>query len=440
MNIKVSKFGGSSLADANQFRKVAQIIKSDPTRKYIIASAPGKRSSEDIKTTDMLYKCFDLAQNNESIDEEFANIEYRFTNIIEDLGIGISLKEDLENIKGSIAHYVGRDYLISRGEYLNSKILAYYLGYDFIDAEKVIFFHEDGTFDAHTTHKILASVLKNHENAVLPGFYGSMPNGTIRTFSRGGSDITGSIVARAAGADVYENWTDVSGLLMADPRIVKDPKVIKTISYSELRELSYMGASVMHEDAIFPVKESGIAISIRNTDSPDEHGTMIVPFTDVNRDNGLITGIAGKKGFSRITVEKDMMNQEVGFGKRVLEILERYNVSFEHLPTGIDTLSVIVNTDSILEVKDNINIDIYRAVRADNVKFDHNLAMIAIVGRDLINAKGAQMRLFTALYNADINVKMMDQGSSDLNLIIGVDEEDYADAVRAIYDEFISEN
>lgn len=437
MEVKVVKFGGSSLADGNQFKKVAQIIKGEPQRRYIVASAPGKRFDHDIKVTDMLYTCFSLAKDNKNIDEAFKQVEDRFNGIIEELNIDFSLEEEFENIKDSILHNVGSDYITSRGEYLNSMILAKYLGYSFIDAEKVIFFHEDGSFDDHTTNKVLSSILKNHDYAIIPGFYGSMPNGTIKTFSRGGSDITGSIVARAIGASLYENWTDVSGMLMADPRIVENPKVIDIISYKELRELSYMGATVMHEDAIFPVRESGIPINIKNTNAPEDKGTLIVPSTEKTEDGRMITGVAGRQGFSSITVEKDMMNQELGFGRRVLEILERYGVPFEHLPTAIDTMSVIVSTAAIMDKLDSISTDIYRAVRADSVRFDHGLAMIAIVGKSLINTKGTAMRLFSAIYNADINVSMMDLGSSEMNVIIGVDEEDYTNAIRAIYAEFV---
>lgn len=437
MEVKVLKFGGSSLSDGNQFKKVAQIIKSEPERRYIVASAPGKRFPDDVKVTDMLYACYNLAKDNKNIDEAFQGIEDRFNGIIEDLNIDFSLEEEFENIKNSILHNVGSDYITSRGEYLNSMILAKYLNYDFIDAEKVIFFHEDGSFDAHTTNKVLSSILKNRDYAVIPGFYGSMPNGTIKTFSRGGSDITGSIVARAIGASLYENWTDVSGMLMADPRIVEKPKVIDIISYKELRELSYMGATVMHEDAIFPVRESGIPINIKNTNAPEDKGTLIVPSTEKAENGRMITGVAGRQGFSSITVEKDMMNQELGFGRRVLEILERYGVPFEHLPTAIDTMSVIVSTAAIMDKLDSISTDIYMAVKADNVRFDHGLAMIAIVGKSLINTKGTAMRLFSAIYKSDINVSMMDLGSSEMNVIIGVDEEDYANAIRSIYAEFV---
>ena len=277
MSLKVLKFGGSSLADAEHFRSVAEIVKSDPSRRYVVASAPGKRMSGDSKVTDLLYKCYALACDDEDITEVFDEIKARYNSIIEDLGIELDLTEAYEKIRFSMLHNSGRDYVASRGEYLNAMILAKYLGFDFIDAKKVVFFNEDGTFNAERTNDVMRDALSTREYAVIPGFYGSMPNGTIKTFSRGGSDITGSIVARAASATLYENWTDVSGFLMADPRIIDDPKPIKTITYKELRELSYMGATVLHEDAIFPVRYSKIPINIRNTNSPEDKGTFIVP-------------------------------------------------------------------------------------------------------------------------------------------------------------------
>ena len=317
--VKVLKFGGSSLADAEQFKKVAAIIKAQPERRYVVASAPGKRFSEDIKVTDMLYDCYKLVKQNKPIDDAFKLIEDRYNGIIKDLGIHLWLQPEFDRIKNAIVHHAGRDYIASRGEYLNSIVLANYIGYDFIDAEDGIFFKENGTLDTEKTNDELSAILEKHERAVIPGFYGVMPNGTIKTFSRGGSDITGSIVARAIKADIYENWTDVSGMLMADPRCVENPAVIPVITYSELRELSYMGATVMHEDAIFPVREMGIPINIRNTNAPEDSGTMIVSAVESNKVDTVITGIAGKKGFSVIAIEKDMMNSEVGFGRNVLD-------------------------------------------------------------------------------------------------------------------------
>ncbi len=434
--LKVLKFGGTSLADASQFKKVAEIIKAEESRRYVVASAPGKRFSDDIKVTDLLYECYKTAAKGESIDSVFSKIEDRYKEIIADLEIDLSLDKEFEGIKTAIQHHAGRDYVASRGEYLNSIILAAYLEYDFIDAERGIFFKEDGVFDSEVTNKVMEGILRNHERAVIPGFYGSMPNGTIKTFSRGGSDITGSIVARAMQADIYENWTDVSGMLMADPRIVENPAPIDTITYKELRELSYMGATVLHEDAIFPVHKAGIPINIKNTNTPNDRGTMIVPFAEPETSKRIITGVAGRVGLSTFTIEKDMMNSELGFGRKILEIFEKHKVSFEHLPSGIDTMSVVVNTESVNDVKEEITADIFRVTNADTVTVEDGLALIAVVGRGMIKAKGTASRTFTALTNADINIKMIDQGSSELNIIIGVEEADYAKALKAIYEEF----
>ncbi len=437
MSIKVLKFGGSSLADAEHFRKVADIVKSDPDRKYIVASAPGKRNAEDEKVTDMLYKCYELTREEQDIDNIFICIKRRYEKIIKDLGLELSLDKEFDRIKMAILHHAGRDYIASRGEYLNAKVLAQFLGFDFIDAEKGIFFYEDGTFDADKTNRVLSEILEKHEHAVIPGFYGSMPNGTIKTFTRGGSDFTGSVVARAARADLYENWTDVSGFLMADPRFVKNPKVIDTITYKELRELAYMGATVLHEDSIFPVRSAGIPINIKNTNRPNDKGTMIVKETNVPPSENIITGIAGKKGFSTIVLEKDMMNSELGFGRKVLDVLMNNRILFEHLPSGIDTMSIIVSTDDIKDKKLVIAEEIKRAVHPDYISIDDGIALIAVVGRDMVNGVGTAYRVFKAAANAGVNIRMIDQGSSELNIIIGVEEKDYQAALQGIYSEFV---
>lgn len=434
--IKVVKFGGSSLADANQFRKVASIIKSDEGRRFVVASAPGKRFSEDIKITDMLYACYEKAAKGEDFSENFAAIEERFNSIINELGLDISLEEEYKTIKDAFAHRAGRDYAASRGEYLNSKVLAAYLGYNFVDPAGCIYFGEDGTFDLDHTLSVLSPKLKALDNAVVPGFYGSMPNDTIKTFSRGGSDVTGSIVARAVNADIYENWTDVSGFLICDPRIVDDPKPITTITYRELRELAYMGATVLHEDAIFPVRAAGIPINIKNTNHPEDRGTMIVSDSaDVSK--YTITGIAGKTGFSVINIEKDMMNSELGFGRNVLRALEKNGISFEHMPSGIDTMSVLISTDSLVGKEKAVLDEINYRVHPDHMEIENNLALIAVVGRGMRKARGTAGRIFSALAHAKINVRMIDQGSSELNIIIGVNDEDFKEAVKAIYDIFV---
>ena len=436
MALKVLKFGGSSLADANQFRRVAEIIKSEPERRYIVASAPGKRKSGDIKVTDLLYQCYELAADEEDITEIFEQIKSRYADIVNELDIELDLDEIFEKIKMSMVHNSGRDYIASRGEYINAKILAKYLGFNFIDAKKVIFFKEDGSFDPDKTNDVLRDYLSKYEYAVIPGFYGSMPNGTIKTFSRGGSDITGSIVARAASASLYENWTDVSGFLMADPRCINNPKVIDTITYKELRELSYMGATVLHEDAIFPVRYSKIPINIKNTNKPEDRGTFIVSSTD-DVPASIITGIAGRKGFSTITIEKDMMNAELGFGRKVLQAIEENGVSFEHFPSGIDTMSVIVSTKELSKKRGDVMAAICKAVEPENIFIEENMALIAVVGRGMVKAKGTAARVFNSLAEAGVNIRMIDQGSCELNIIIGVDENDYITALDAIYKEFV---
>ena len=435
--VKVVKFGGSSLADANQFKKVAGIVHADPARRFVVASAPGKRFKEDTKITDMLYSCYELAAKGGDFEPQFAAIESRYNSIIKDLGLKISLDKEFAQIKNGFIGRAGRDYAASRGEYLNSKLLAEYLGFEFIDPAGYIFFNESGVFDLDKTTEVLSKKLAETEYAVIPGFYGAMPNDTIKTFSRGGSDVTGSIVARAANAEIYENWTVVSGFLICDPRVVENPEGITTITYRELRELSYMGAGVLHEDAIFPVRTAGIPINIKNTNAPEDAGTMIVADAGDTPCKYTITGIAGKKGFSAINIEKDMMNSELGFGRKVLEVLEDNKVNFEHIPSGIDTMSIIVSTASIAGREDKIIEMIKEEVNPDHIEIEHDVALIAVVGRGMRKTRGTSGRIFSALAHARVNVKMIDQGSSELNVIIGVAEEDFETATKAIYDMFV---
>ena len=428
--IKVVKFGGSSLASAEQFKKVGNIIREEESRKYVVPSAPGKRFSEDTKVTDMLYKCYAEAEEGKNFDKQLKAIKERYNEIIKGLGLKLSLEEQFETIKKNFEAKEGKDYAASRGEYLNGIIMANYLGYQFIDAANVICFDENGEFDSE---KLAAT-----ENAVIPGFYGAMPNGKVKTFSRGGSDVTGSIVARAIKADVYENWTDVSGFLAADPRIVKNPKPIKVITYRELRELSYMGASVLHESAIFPVRKEGIPINIRNTNAPQDPGTMIVE-TTCNRPDCVITGIAGKKGFVSISIDKDMMNSEIGFGRKVLQVFEDNGISFEHMPSGIDTMTVFVHQDEFVEKEQKVLAQLHRAVNPDSIELESDLALIAVVGRGMKNNSGIAANIFSALAKAKINIKMIDQGSSELNIIIGVRNRYFEDAIKTIYSVFVPE-
>ncbi|MCI8294741.1 MAG: aspartate kinase [Lachnospiraceae bacterium] len=433
---KVVKFGGSSLASARQFKKVGEIIRADKARRYVVPSAPGKRNDKDDKVTDLLYQCYDAASEGRSYKKILEKIKGRYEEIVDGLGVNMSLDPAFESIEENFLNKAGRDYAASRGEYLNGVIMAAYLGYTFIDAAEVIFFDDAGNFDAEGTDKELSERLEHIERAVIPGFYGSRHDGTIQTFSRGGSDVTGSIVAKAIHADMYENWTDVSGFLVADPRIIKQPEVIETITYKELRELAYMGAGVLHEDAIFPVRKEGIPINIRNTNRPEDKGTLIVE-TTVRKPRYTITGIAGKKGFCSINIEKAMMNAEVGFGRKVLQVFEDYGISFEHMPSGIDTMTVLVHQSEFEEYEQSVIAGIHRAVEPDFVEMESDLALIAVVGRGMKASRGTAGRIFSALAHARINVKMIDQGSSELNIIIGVKNADFEAAIKAIYDIFV---
>ncbi len=437
MQLKVVKFGGTSLADAEHFIRVAEIIKSDPSRRYVVASAPGKRSGDDTKVTDMLYTCYSMIRNREDITEYYKQIVDRYTDIIRGLNIDFDITGELEYIKNAMMARSGRDYAASRGEYLNSLILAKYLDFDFIDAENVIFFKENSEFDEEKTNIAMKEELSKHSHAVIPGFYGSMPNGTIKTFSRGGSDITGSIVARASGADLYENWTDVSGFLMTDPRIIDDPLPISTITYRELRELSYNGATVLHEDSIFPVQKEGIPINIRNTNHPEDAGTMIVPLASAADSQHIITGIAGKKGFSVINIEKNHMGSEFGFAVRVFRCLDLYGIHTEHLASGIDSMSHIVSSDELNSKLDEFIPELHRITEADNITVDTGLALVAVVGRGMKETKGTAARIFSAISNAGVNVRMIDQGASELNIVIAVYENEYEKTIEAIYNEFV---
>ena len=438
MGVKVVKFGGSSLADANQFRKVANIIKSDDNRRFVVPSAPGKRFSEDIKITDMLYACYDLASKKQDFSQKFNIVKDRYNGIIADLGLDLSLDEEFAEIERSLKARAGRDYAASRGEYLNGIVLAKYLGFNFIDAGEVIFFDEKGNFMLEKTVNAIRERVNGLDNAVIPGFYGITLNDTIKTFSRGGSDVTGSIVANAVKADLYENWTDVSGFLIADPRIVENPEVIRVITYNELRELSYMGATVLHEDAIFPVRNAGIPINIRNTNDPSATGTMIVS-EDLEEtiSKYTITGLAGKKGFASITIEKAMMNNELGFCRKVLEIFEKNGLSFEHMPSSIDSMSIFLPSEKFVDIEQKIVSQIQKEVNPDNIVIEHNIALIAVVGRGMRKTRGTAGRIFSSLAHNHINVKMIDQGSSELNIIIGISESDFNQAITGIYDIFV---
>lgn len=437
MGIKVTKFGGTSLADADQIRKVRAIVHSDRERRYVIPSAPGKRGPDDYKITDLLYLCHTNVQHGVSFDHVFQIISERYLSIAGDLDLSTDLQPVLERIRTEIAGGAPADYVASRGEYLSGRILADYLGYDFIDPAELIHFDAYGSYDAEQTGRDVRRCLAPHETAVIPGFYGSTPDGKVKTFSRGGSDITGAIVAHGVGADLYENWTDVSGFYMADPRVVKDPKLIKRVTYRELRELSYMGASVLHEESIFPVKKAGIPILIKNTNRPEDPGTFIVNDDEPLNKPGQITGIAGRKDFTIIAIEKALMNSELGFARKILSILETNRISFEHLPSGIDTISVVIADDQLNNKMATVLKEIERECKPDSLEVIHDMALIATVGRGMAYTPGIAAKLFTSLGKAGVNVRMIDQGASEINIIVGVETADFEQAVQAIYNAFV---
>ena len=440
MGIKVAKFGGSSLCDAEHFRKVKRIVESDPDYCYVVPSAPGKRFDGDEKITDLLYQCHRLVERNRSHEELFERIRQRYMDIAESLGLDFDVEGLLLDTADDIRRLKNPDFAASRGEYLNGILLSKYLGWDFVDAKDVIKFDRQGSFASEWTNEVLRDALRDHPRAVIPGFYGSFPNGDVHTFSRGGSDISGAIVARAVQADVYVNWTDVSGFMMADPRIVENPRCIRELSYRELRELSYMGATVLHEDAIFPVHKAGIPTNIRNTNDPSDPGTMIVVNPSPDRDKGqIITGVAGHKNFTLLSIEKAMMNAELGFGRRVLQALEDFGVSFEHLPTGIDTMSVVIADRELVTRKDQIIQRIQQTCQPDSIELSTGIALIATVGHGMTSAPGTAARLFNALYEAGVNIRMIDQGSSELNIIVGIDVNDFETAMNAIYRAFVKD-
>lgn len=435
-DVIVAKFGGSSLADSKQIAKVKDIIKSDSRRKYIIPSAPGKRDSKDHKVTDLLYMCYQLASHNLNFDEVYGIIEKRFQDICIELSLDIDINENLLEIKRKIQSGASKDYVASRGEYLNAIILSHYLGFEFVDAKDLIVFNNSGQFDSEATQTKVQSKLEKIGQAIIPGFYGAKENGEIITFSRGGSDITGAIIARGIDSELYENWTDVSGFLMADPKIVKDPKPIKAITYKELRELSYMGAPVLHEEAIFPVRQSGIPINIKNTNFPNEPGTMIVDDLSPISSTGTITGIAGKKDFTVITIEKTLMSLEKDFYRKLITVLETNNISIEHMPSSIDSVSLIISSTQLNSKLEKVIEEIRIYCKPDSIICHPNMALIAVVGRGMIRAKGVSAKVFTALANKGINIRMITQGSSELNIIIGIENADFNMAIAAIYEAF----
>ncbi|WP_371818603.1 aspartate kinase [Sedimentibacter sp. zth1] len=435
--IKVAKFGGTSLADANQFKKVYDIIKHDTLIKYVIASAPGSINNKNNKITDLLYLCYENKKNNTSYKEIFAQISEIFNNIVDTLKIDIKIQNELEQILLELQDGCSKDYFVSRGEYLNSIILSKYLDFKYIDAKDIIFFDDNGVLDANKTNTQICNALKGIENVVVPGFYGSMFNGRIKTFTRGGSDITGAIVAKAVNADVYENWTDVSGFLMADPRIIKKPKKIEVITYRELRELAYMGATVLHDEAVFPARQSNIPINIRNTNFPLDCGTLIVDQINDKEDPKIITGIAGKKEYTIFSICKENMAASVGIIKRALEVFEARKIIIEHVPTGIDKFSVVVASKNVNQIENQISDELKLRCKAENIEVSNNIALIASVGRHIKNKSSIFKRLFGALEKENIDIKLISQGLSEINVIIGVDNKNFEKSITAIYNEFV---
>ena len=437
--LKVLKFGGSSMADARQFEKVKSIVQADPARRVVIVSAAGKRFSDDHKLTDLLYLCHAHLKYGVSCDNVFDMIRSRYMEIRDDLGLQTDLETEFDALRRKMDKGISQDELVSRGEYFAAQLMADYLGYDFLDSELWLKFNLDGTVDQETSYEALSRAASGRR-VVIPGLYGAMPDGTIKTFTRGGSDITGALAAAALNADVYENWTDVSGFLMADPRIVSDPLPIERITYSELRELSYIGAQVLHEGTIFPVREKNIPLNIRNTNQPDHPGTMIRESFDEleeSKDSSFITGIAGRKDFSVITITKNGMSNEVGTLRRILEILEKYQLVVEYLPSGIDSVSLVVAADKLRPCQYQILGEIQKNLKPDTIHVTEDMAIVAAVGRKMAFKPGISGKIFAALGENGINIRMITQGPEELNIIVGVDNKDFAGAIRVLYNSFV---
>ena len=436
--LKVTKFGGSSMADAGQYRKVRDILLADPQRRVVIVSAAGKRNKNDHKITDLLYLCYAHVQYGVACDPVFEQITSRYLEVRDELGVNVDLESDFAALKKRLdSKTITQDELVSRGEYYSAKLMAAYLDFQFIDAADWVRFKLDGSVDQKVSYAALRSLM-GEKGVVIPGFYGKMPDGHIRTFSRGGSDITGALAAAALDADVYENWTDVSGILMADPRIVENPQPIPEVTYDELRELSYSGAQVLHEGTIFPVREKGIPLNIRNTNAPDEPGTMIQESFNTPADSDrFITGITGKKDFTIISMSKRGMGNEVGVLRKMLSVLERHNISIDYAPNGIDNVSVVMPTESVAPSLYNILAEIQQDVHPDSLQVHDQIAVVAAVGRRMAFRPGISGKLFAALGKAGINIRMINQGPDELNIIFGVDNKDFAEAIRVLYNSFV---
>ena len=440
--IKVVKFGGSSVANSKQCRKVKKIIKADPDRKFIVSSACGKESGEDHKVTDLLYLTDAHVRYGVSYEPVFKLIEDKYYSIRDSLKLKTDLETEFKTIRAAMARGVSQDYLVSRGEYLTSRLLAEYLDADFVDAADVISFRYDGSIDMERTQALINEKCTGTRKVVIPGFYGSLPNGVIRLMSRGGSDITGSVIANCVDADVYENWTDVSGFLVADPRIIKNPRQIPRITYNELREMSYMGANVLHDDAVFPVRSKNIPINIRNTNDPDNPGTMIM--NDCSEMDAIepptsVTGITGRKNFTVITVVKSHASAEVGFLRKLLAVFEDYHVSIESVPVTVDTFSIIVKTEAVEQCLYEIIARIRKEFEPDDLRLEDHMAMLAVVGRGMKAVPGASGRFLSEFGRNSINIKVINQSADELSVVVGVENRDFEKAIRCIYDKFVAE-
>ncbi|MBE7008127.1 MAG: aspartate kinase [Ruminococcaceae bacterium] len=439
--LKIVKFGGSSCADAKQFAKVKRIVQSDPARRIVVVSAPGKRFKDDHKITDLLYLCAAHIKYGVACDDIFGMIRGRYSDIARDCALDVDLSGEFDALWERMQSGISADELASRGEYFSAKLMAAYLGFDFLDAALWIKFRFDGSVDREASYEALQRAADGH-GVVIPGFYGVMPDGHIHTFSRGGSDITGALAAAALDADVYENWTDVSGILMADPRIVKDPAPIRLLTYSELRELSYVGAQVLHEGAVYPVREKGIPLNIRNTNEPDHPGTMILEKIDDEQDgedDSFITGIAGKKGFSIITVAKTGLSSEHGVLLQIMEVLEKHEINVEFILSGIDTVSLLVNSAEVSSRLYEVLGELQKGLKPNSITVAEHIAVVAAVGRKMANRLGTSGKLFATLGRHGVNVRMITQGPDELNIVVGVEEKDFEQAIRVLYDSFVKE-
>lgn len=434
--LKVVKFGGSSLADAAQFEKVRQIVTADPARRVVVVSAPGKRFSADHKITDLLYLCYAHLQYGVSAEGVFSMVVERYRSIAADCGLSADIDKEFLALYEKMQQGISQDELVSRGEYFAARLMAEYLGFDFLDAAEWLQFSFDGQIDREHSYEALRRIAEDR-SVVIPGFYGVMPDGHIKVLSRGGSDVTGALAAAALGADVYENWTDVSGILMADPRIVENPRPIERITYNELRELSFVGAQVLHEGTVFPVREKNIPLNIRNTNAPDHPGTLIMESFDDVDDGRLITGIAGKKNYSIITIAKSGMSSSVGTFRQVFEVFERHGVSIEYAPSGIDCLSLVVSSEKVAPCLYSILGELEKQLHPNNLHVTENISIVAAVGRKMAFRPGTSGRIFAALGEHGINIRMISQGPDELNIIVGVDTKDFAPAIQVLYNSFV---